>query len=63
MTHPRRSLGAIFAGPLILALLSAAGLLSALFGNDLWDVASWVALGSPIAATAYFLVKRAAGGK
>jgi hypothetical protein len=59
VTNPRRSLAAIFAGPIILAMLSAAGLASALFGDHLWDTASWLALGAPIAATVYFVVKRA----
>jgi hypothetical protein len=59
VTHPHRSLAAIFAGPIMLAMLSAAGLVSALFGDHLWDAASWLALGAPLVATVYFVVKRA----
>jgi len=56
--HPRRTLATIFAGPLVLAILSAAGLIAALFGNGLWDAVSWAALGSPIAAAGYFALRR-----
>jgi hypothetical protein len=58
VTPPRRSLATIFAGPLLLAILSAGGLASALFGNGLWDAVSWFALGAPIAATVFFLLRR-----
>lgn len=39
----------VFGVPLLLALVSAIGLLSALLGDDLWDVLSWVALATPVA--------------
>ena len=35
--------------PLLLALLSVVGLLSALLGDDVWDALSWAALGAPVA--------------
>jgi hypothetical protein len=39
----------VFGAPALLALVSAIGLLSALLGDDLWDVLSWVALATPVA--------------
>lgn len=58
MSHPRQSLAAIFAAPAVLAILSAVGLASALFGDGVWDKISWIALGAPLAATAYFVLRR-----
>lgn len=53
--HPprRQSLRRIFAVPLLLALLSAVGLVSALVGDGVWDVLSWLTLAVPIAIGAY----------
>jgi hypothetical protein len=34
---------------MLLALASIVGLASALFGDDAWDVLSWLALGAPLA--------------
>jgi hypothetical protein len=51
----------IFLLPLVLAVLSAAGLASALFGNGTWDVVSWLALATPIAVAAYFAGRARAG--
>ena len=53
---PRRfiPLRRIFLVPAVLAVLSAAGLVSALFGDGTWDVVSWLALATPIAIAAYF---------
>ena len=39
----------VFGAPVLLALVSAIGLLSALLGDDRWDVLSWVALATPVA--------------
>jgi len=49
----RKSLGAIFAMPLALALLSIIGLISALAGDGLADALCWAALAAPVAATAW----------
>ncbi|WP_119458390.1 hypothetical protein [Rhodospirillaceae bacterium SYSU D60014] len=38
----------VFAIPTLLALLSALGLLSALLGDGVWDVLSWLTLGALI---------------
>lgn len=40
-----QSLRQIFAMPLVVALASAAGLVSALVGDGPWDTLSWLALG------------------
>jgi hypothetical protein len=42
----------VFGPPLLLAVVSAIGLLSALLGDGIWDVLSWLALGTPIAVVA-----------
>ncbi|EJM18046.1 hypothetical protein PMI22_03336 [Pseudomonas sp. GM21] len=41
----RRGLWMIFRWPLLLALLSFFGLLSALIGDEFYDVLSWLSLG------------------
>jgi hypothetical protein len=54
---PRRfiPLRRIFLVPAVLAVLSAGGLASALFGNGAWDAVSWFALATPVAVAAYFV--------
>ncbi len=49
----RRSLGAVFAAPTAIALLSLVGLVSALTGDGLRDLVSWLALAVPVAAAAW----------
>ena len=44
----RRELGEVFRWPIAIGVLSAAGLLSALVGDALWDVASWSLLSVPV---------------
>ncbi|MBA5867855.1 MAG: hypothetical protein GDA67_14270 [Nitrospira sp. CR1.3] len=39
----------IWGMPVILALISAVGLVSALLGDGIWDVMSWFALAAPTA--------------
>jgi len=46
----------IFIMPAALALLSGIGLVSALLGDDFWDVLSWVALGLPLVVAALAMV-------
>ncbi|RYH71035.1 MAG: hypothetical protein EON54_00740 [Alcaligenaceae bacterium] len=41
-------LSSVFAVPLLLAALTAVGLVSALIGDGLWDALSWVTLGVPV---------------
>ena len=50
-TH--RSLTQIFCVPLLVAVLSGVGLVSALVGDGWWDAMSWAALGIP--ALLYFV--------
>ncbi|EPP3880622.1 hypothetical protein ACUOA7_004320 [Pseudomonas aeruginosa] len=44
----RRGLWMIFRWPLLLALLGLFGPLSALLGDGLYDLLSWLALGTPL---------------
>ncbi|QRK83910.1 hypothetical protein JN757_25845 [Pseudomonas granadensis] len=45
---PRRSsFWKVFSTPIVIALLSAAGLFAALLGDGIWDALSWVGLGVP----------------
>jgi hypothetical protein len=43
--------------PILLAGLTAAGLTSALLGDNLWDVLSWLALGVPLSAVVWIVVR------
>ena len=38
----------VFGMPLLLALISLLGLVSALLGDGVWDALSWLALGIPV---------------
>lgn len=54
------SLMEIFRIPALLALVSLAGLISALLGAGWWDILSWITLGLPVAAIAWaFIANRA----
>ncbi|MNJ32737.1 hypothetical protein D3C77_274110 [compost metagenome] len=44
----RRGLWMIFRWPLLLALLSFLGLFSALIGDEIYDLLSWLSLGVPV---------------
>ena len=46
--------------PILLALLTAAGLASALVGDGLWDAISWLALGWPAVAATYLSLRPSA---
>jgi hypothetical protein len=54
----RQSAGAIFRVPAVIAAVTCAGLLSALLGDGVWDVASWLTLSVPLAAVAWFALRR-----
>ncbi len=43
--------------PIIIGIFSGVGLLSALTGDDIWDVVSWLALGFPVVVGFWFLKK------
>ena len=53
VTH--RPLAQIFAVPIAVAVISLAGLVSALVGDGWWDMASWFTLGVPILLYAIFI--------
>ncbi|HET6223908.1 MAG TPA: hypothetical protein VFE11_17155 [Dongiaceae bacterium] len=53
----RRSVRRVFAIPLLLAVLSAIGLLSALLGDNFWDALSWLGLGVPVAVILWFVAR------
>lgn len=55
-----KNLGQIFLGPLMVAVLTAAGLISALIGDGPWDTFSWLSLSVPIALSMLFLWQRKA---
>jgi hypothetical protein len=55
---PAASLVRVLSAPLALAVLSAVGLVSALLGDGFWDVLSWCALTLPIAAAAWYLLRK-----
>ena len=48
----------VFTLPLLIALLSAAGLFAALLGDGPWDALSWVGLGIPAVIGVYRLLGR-----
>jgi len=48
----------IFMIPALIAVLSAFGLVSALVGDDLWDLASWLTLALPIAVVLWCMRPR-----
>ncbi|WP_145977724.1 DUF4175 domain-containing protein [Pseudomonas palleroniana] len=48
----------VYAMPLGIGLLSAAGLFAALLGDGWWDSLSWAGLGVPAAIGAWALIKR-----
>jgi hypothetical protein len=50
----------IFGYPLLLGVATTIGLVSALVGDDAWDVLSWLALGSPVAVICWYLARPAA---
>lgn len=48
----------IWGMPVVLALASAVGLLSALLGDGIWDAVSWAALGAPVAVIVGYGLRR-----
>ena len=51
----------VFGIPVLIALLSAAGLFAALLGDGAWDALSWVGLGIPAALSLRGLLGRCHG--
>ena len=54
----RRNLVQIFCVPLLVAVLSVVGLVSALVGDGWWDTMSWTALGIPALLYSVFIWRR-----
>jgi hypothetical protein len=48
----------VYGGPLLLGVLSVAGLLSALLSEGPGRYFSWLALGAPVVLTAWFFARR-----
>ena len=53
--HARLTARQIWGMPIVIGILSAIGLLSALLGDGIWDVLSWLALGTPVAVTFWYV--------
>ncbi|MES1990909.1 MAG: hypothetical protein V4441_08155 [Pseudomonadota bacterium] len=61
-TKPKKSVPSrfwhVFAAPLVIGLVSIAGLLSALIGDHIFDVASWIGLGAPSILICWYAFRR-----
>jgi hypothetical protein len=53
-----RTLGQIFAAPMVVGALSIVGLLAALIGDGWLDAVSWLSLTLPILLYLFFVVRR-----
>jgi hypothetical protein len=58
----RRTLGQIFAAPIMIGALSIVGLLAALIGDGWWDAVSWLSLALPVLLYLFFVVRRKSVG-
>lgn len=54
----RHSLAAVFAIPAAVAVLSLFGLVAALIGDGVWDVAGWITLGVSLTVLVWALIAR-----
>jgi hypothetical protein len=52
---------AVYGGPLLLSVLSVAGLLTALLSEGAGRYFSWIAIGAPVLVTAWFFARRKRG--
>jgi hypothetical protein len=52
---------AVYGGPILLGVLSVAGLLTALLSEGPGRYFSWIGVGAPIALTAWFFARRKRG--
>ena len=53
-----RTLGQIFAAPIVVGVLSVVGLVAALIGDGWWDGLSWFSLTLPVLLYLFFVVRR-----
>jgi hypothetical protein len=51
----------VYGGPLLLGVLSVAGLLTALLSEGAGRYFSWIGVGAPVALTAWFFARRKRG--
>ncbi|WP_333792782.1 hypothetical protein [Hyphomicrobium sp.] len=56
-----RSLWQIFSAPILIALVSSIGLITALVGDGLLDVIAWIGLGVPAAVGLWFMFRAQEG--
>jgi hypothetical protein len=57
-SRPSGNWWTVYGGPLLIGVLSTAGLLSALLYEGPGRYFSWLALGAPVALTAWFYARR-----
>ncbi|MDN5941604.1 MAG: hypothetical protein L0H94_06960 [Nitrospira sp.] len=43
--------------PIVLAVLSASGLITALLGDGIWDILSWIGLAAPVVAVGWYMTR------
>jgi hypothetical protein len=53
-----RTRAQIWTMPILLAVLTLVGLVSALLGDGVWDLVSALALGAPVAVGAWYALRR-----
>jgi hypothetical protein len=53
-----RTLGQIFAAPIVVGALSIVGLVAALIGDGWWDALSWLSLTLPVLLYFFFVARR-----
>jgi len=51
----------VYGGPILLGVLSIAGLLTALLSEGAGRYFSWIAVGAPVVVTAWFFARRKRG--
>lgn len=49
----------IWAAPIVLSIVSAIGLVSALLGDGVWDLLSWILLAAPVLVIGWYLAQPA----
>jgi hypothetical protein len=52
-----RTLGQIFALPILIGVLSTVGLIAALVGDGWWDALSWASLSLPVLLYVFFVTR------
>jgi hypothetical protein len=57
-SRPSGNWWTVYGGPLLLSVLSIAGLLTALLSEGAGRYFSWIAVGAPVAITVWFFARR-----